>query len=189
MRMQTSVWVGFGGAVCAVVGISCGSADEHPLGGPFGGPTSTASTTNDGGPPGDGGNNVADAGGQGTDSGGVLPKDGGGPPPKDTGTMTAGPTWTSIYAADFGPGTPGRCGDGGCHASTKRGFRCNSKDDCYNYFVSSGYVSGTSSALTGSSSCLWWFSSVGNMPTDNGTPGQTELDNIKAWVQAGAANN
>ena len=196
----------------------CGSADEHPLGGPFGGdstpPMPNKGSTPVAGDPGTGDPNAPnptptgtgttptptgtghDAGAPpGVDAGGNPPPPGvdagsNPPPPVDASPPPpAAPTWSEVYAADFGPGTAGRCGDSGCHSSTLKGFRCTSASDCYSHFVSTGYVNGASSPLTTSQSCVWWFAGNGNMPTDNNSPAQADLDKITAWVAAGALNN
>jgi hypothetical protein len=208
-------------AVSSLVGCAlaygCGSADEHPLGGPFGGdstppnpnkgtataptstdpnnpnPNPTTTTTSTGNPPPPG----HDAGSNpppGHDAGGNPPPPtdaGGNPPPPVDANMPPpqGPTWTQIYAADFGPGSPGRCGDSGCHASTRSNFRCDSQSDCYSHFQSTGALGSGGWLTDPNNSYIWWFSNGGNMPTDNNQPSAQGLMDIQTWVANGAPNN
>ena len=105
---------------------------------------------------------------------------------KDAGPTA--PTWTTIYTDYFGAGSLGHCGDSGCHLASKSGFKCGSdKTTCYNGLVKSGFVDGTSSTLSTSSSPLTWFGS-GNMPPSGGSSAAAKAD-ITAWVKAGALDN
>ena len=110
-------------------------------------------------------------------------KDSASPPTTDA------PTWSTIYASYFAPGTIGHCAGGGCHTNTVGGFACgNSKSSCYQGMVSAGLVSGTTSRLAGANSPLTWFGQGGGMPTGGGVDSQAAAA-IAAWVAAGAMDN
>jgi hypothetical protein len=101
-------------------------------------------------------------------------------------------TWTAVYGAYFASGTPGHCGNAGCHATTRGGFRCGAtKDTCYQGLVNASLISvvdpATSLISDAQSSPLAWFG--GNMPQDNPGPNADAAAALKAWVVAGAKND
>jgi len=171
--------------VAGGVAIACGGASDSGVGG-SGIPAKT-----DGGGSGtdsDGGSSGGDTDGGGSGSG----TDGGSGGGTDSGSSSGGaPTWTMIYGSYFASGTPGHCGNSGCHLSTLKGFKCGSdKTTCYNGLVTAGYV--TTATPTKSpiadlnQSCLTWFG--GNMPPGGGASAAAQKD-ITAWVADGAKNN
>ena len=151
----------------------------------------------DGGAPTDGGT-ATDSGtssdGGSKDGGGA--KDGGGPVdagPVDSGPEDAGPsvTWTTIYEEAFAPGTPGHCGNSGCHEKTQSGFACGtSASSCLQGMISKGLLdtaNPTESTLgSASSSPLRWVNTNGVMPADNKSAEPQLGADIAAWVKAGA---
>jgi hypothetical protein len=101
-------------------------------------------------------------------------------------------TWTSVYDTYFGPGTPGHCGNAGCHATIRSGFLCGpTKDTCYQGLVSASLLSltapATSSLADPASSPLTWFGGI--MPQDNQGPNEAAADAVKAWITAGAQDD
>lgn len=101
-------------------------------------------------------------------------------------------TWTAVYGAYFASGTPGHCGNAGCHATTRGGFRCGpTKDTCYQGLVNASLISvvdpSTSLISDAKTSPLAWFG--GNMPQDNPGPNADAAAALKAWVVAGAKND
>lgn len=171
--------------VAGSVGIACsGASDSSVVGNPQ---TDGGSGNNKGGGSGsDGGSSGGDTDG-GTTGGDTDSGTGGGG--TDSGPTGGGaPTWSTIYATYFASGTPGHCGNSGCHLNSLKGFKCGSdKTTCYNGLVTAGYVSGTSSALSDpKQSCLTWFG--GNMPPGGGSSSAAQKD-ITAWVADGAKNN
>jgi hypothetical protein len=112
-----------------------------------------------------------------------APVDAGGPPP----------TWTQIYAAYLGPGTPGHCsGTGGCHTNTRGGFKCGTtKAACYDGLVDAGLITPNNPAqsplgIVGQSPLVWLG---GGMPLDNGSANPAAGAAVQAWVNAGAPEN
>lgn len=93
------------------------------------------------------------------------------------------PTWTAIFAAYFGPGSPGSCGQtSGCHAEQMR-----DASSAYDWLARRGYIDGTRSALVSpSNSCLRWFG--GNMPPQ-ARPAEDATRDLQAWVAAGALDD
>ncbi len=125
------------------------------------------------------------------DNGGGTGDDAGG---GGTGDDAAtGPTWSSVYAAYFAPGTPGHCSNAGCHAASRGGFKCGTtKDTCYQGLIDSQLVSTSlkeKSPIAGSSSPLVWFNSRGTMPDDNRKANAQAASDIKTWLASGAENN
>jgi hypothetical protein len=93
------------------------------------------------------------------------------------------PTWATIYARYFGPGTEGSCSRAhGCHADAMA-----SPDSAYEWLARRGYISGAQSPLVGSNSCLRWFG--GNMPPRGAVPNEEAMRDLGAWAAAGARNN
>ena len=91
--------------------------------------------------------------------------------------------WTSIFAAYFGPGSPGGCGRAGrCHAAEMHGAA-----SAYEWLSRRGYIDGTRSAITSrTNSCLRWFG--GNMPPVPQPSADAERD-LEAWVATGARSD
>jgi hypothetical protein len=136
-----------------------------------------------------------------TDGGAPEPVDAGpapvdaGPAPVDAGPapVDAGPsvTWTTIYEEAFAPGTPGHCGNSGCHETSKAGFACGTTAaSCLSGMIAKGLLdpaNPTASTLGSSaSSPLSWVSTNGGMPADNQASEPKLGADIVAWVKAGA---
>ncbi len=101
-------------------------------------------------------------------------------------------TWTKLYTSYFGPGTPGHCGNSGCHSTTRAGFKCGAtKTTCFSGLVAAGLVSTTnpSSSTLGNpqQSPLAWFG--GPMPKDNAVANPAAAQAVTAWLTAGAHND
>lgn len=110
------------------------------------------------------------------------------PPPaaelafETTAPSVPAPTWASVYARYFGPGTAGSCGRSrACHADVMV-----DADSAYQWLAQRGYIAGAQSPLVGSNSCLRWFG--GNMPP-RGAPNEEAARDLGAWAAAGAQNN
>jgi hypothetical protein len=139
--------------------------------------------------------NGSDGGGSktGTDAGsGNGGVDGGGTKGTDAGNggVTA-PTWTEIYAGYFGPSGIGHCGNSGCHASSRGGFKCGTTQaTCYSGLVAAALVNtsspSSSTLIDPQQSPLSWYG--GNMP-GSATTNAKAVSDIDAWVKAGAQNN
>ncbi len=179
----------------AALATGCGSVDDPPLGGPYGG-TTNGTDPNGGQNPDQNNNNNNNSG---TDAGSTTTTT------KDSGTtqqqqtqdsgsqqqqqqtqdsgsqqqqQTNAPTWTSIYN-NYLKSSVGRCNS--CHS------QCSSASNTYSWLQGKGYISGTSSALVDSNqSCLSWYG--GNMPPSGGSNAAAVKD-MNAWAAAGAANN
>ncbi len=108
-------------------------------------------------------------------------------PPPDPGT------WSYVYLNDIGPGTPGHCGDSGCHSSSRGRFLCGStKDSCYAGLIASGLVSTSlkeKSALASKTGVLAWFDPSGGMPQDEAKPNAQAAADVIDWLKAGAQND
>jgi hypothetical protein len=93
------------------------------------------------------------------------------------------PTWRAIFAAYFGPDSPGSCGRASdCHAREMR-----DASSAYDWLARRGYIDGTRSALVSpSNSCLRWFG--GNMPPQV-MPAEDAPRDLQAWVAAGALDD
>lgn len=180
----------------------CSGADEHPLGGPYGGSGGTPNPSHgDGtGNPDPGTGDDAGDPGTGDDSGSTNPPppgvdsgthpppghdSGTNPPPpgQDSGTSpppNSAPTWSQIWSMYFANGTVGRCPS--CHSQT------SSASKMYTWMQGKGYISGTSSAIVSTSrSDISWFG--GGMPPSGPTSNASAVSDMKAWVAAGAQNN
>jgi len=92
------------------------------------------------------------------------------------------PTWETIFARYFGPGTAGACGQPGkCHAQAMADAASS-----YAWLTQRGYIAGTQSPLVSPlNSCLRWFG--GNMPP-RGAANDEAIRDLQAWVAAGAAD-
>jgi hypothetical protein len=93
----------------------------------------------------------------------------------------APPTWGTIYARYFGPGTEANCARSHCHAKVMP-----DADSAYRWLTQRGYIAGEQSALVGDNSCLRWFG--GNMPP-KGVPNERAARDLTAWAAAGARND
>lgn len=131
----------------------------------------------------------------GTD-GPVATPDGGVPddsaPPPDAGPID-NKTWTGIYAAYFGPGSLGHCGKSMCHGTSRRGFVCATKEDCYQSMVANKFI-GTDAAVQvlvdPQASVLSWISGSGSMPADvPADQNDKATADLKVWIAAGALDN
>jgi hypothetical protein len=92
------------------------------------------------------------------------------------------PTWSAIFAAYFGPDSPGSCGRASrCHAEEMR-----DATSAYDWLARRGYIDGTRSALVSPNSCLRWFG--GNMPPQ-ARPAEDATRDLQAWVAAGALDD
>ena len=183
-------------ALAATSLVACVYSSEAPSLSSSGTGTQTTDGTDPGN--GDGGGTTSAPGSDGggtigpkTDAGTTSPGTDAGTQSKDAGSVSSGPTWTTIYGSYFAAGSMGNCGAGGCHSSSKSGFKCGSdKTTCYNGLVSSGYLTPstpTSSPIADTQqSCLTWFG--GNMPPSGGSSSKAKSD-ITAWLAAGGQNN
>jgi hypothetical protein len=169
---------------------ACGAADEHPLGGPFGGganvapPSAGAAQTTEGTVPSDQGDQggQADRGDQGGSPDAGTAKQDAGKQSQDSGTQgpPPSPTWSSIYSKYLASGTPGDCYP--CHS------QMSTAPKAYSWLKQKGYINGTSSALVNPArSCLSWYG--GNMPPQGPSSLPAAKSDMNAWVAAGAQNN
>ncbi len=202
MKVSSALLPLFGLALATSSLVACVYASDAPT--PLSSGTGTAAdgtdpanTDSDGG----GGTNSGGGGGGGggdTDAGGGGGGGGGtdagkqftdaGMQSTDAGQVSGPPTWTTIYATYFAAGTPGNCGASGCHLATNKGVKCADKATCFSTLTTQGYISGTSSPLATTQSCLTWYGSNGNMPPSGGANTKAKTA-INAWVAAGASNN
>jgi hypothetical protein len=119
--------------------------------------------------------------------------------PETPGSADAGlalpedPTdWSYVYARYFGEGTPGHCGNAGCHDEKRKGFSCGAtKDSCYEGLVGAGLVD-TKNPLASvlgdpKRSPLAWFGE-GLEPFDDPSPNAEAAQAITRWLEAGAKN-
>jgi len=162
------------------VAMACGGASDSSV------IDGTSKTDGGGSSDSDGGSSSS-----GSDGGGSTNDDGGGTSGMDSGSSGGAPTWTLIYTTYFGAGTPGHCGNSGCHLSTLKGFKCGSdKTTCYNGLANAGYISAATPTMSPiadpQQSVLTWFG--GNMPPGGGASAAAKKD-ITAWVADGAKNN
>ena len=197
------------GLAVALLAAGCGAADEHPLGGPYGGAGGAPGTSKGDGtgssgdnsgddgttPPADDAGTVVDDSGNvvtpppGVDSGTQPPPPGhdsgtSPPPGQDSGTPPppppAAPTWGHIWSTYLANGTQGRCP--GCHSQMSTATKS------YSWLQGKGYINGTGSPIAvNGRSTLSWF--AGNMPPSWPSSWAASTADVKAWVAAGAANN
>jgi hypothetical protein len=106
------------------------------------------------------------------------------------------PTYTDLYAKYFGPGTPGHCGNSNCHLGTPvvHVWICGStRDTCHAGMVKVGLIKPSdpthSLIIDPLNSPLSWFNPNGPMPKDNPGPNPAAMQDIAAWVAAGAQDN
>jgi hypothetical protein len=179
-----SVLVASSLVVMGAVAMACGGAtDSSVVGDP-------ASKT-DGGSTGTGSGSDGGSSSSGEDGGSTSNDDGGSSSGMDSGSTGGAPTWTFIYTTYFGAGTPGHCGNSGCHLNTLKGFKCGSdKATCYSGLSAAGYISTSTPTMSPiadpQQSVLTWFG--GNMPPGGGSNAAAKKD-ITAWVADGAKNN
>ena len=135
--------------------------------------------------------------------GGPKPPDGGTDAGKDASPLDAGsdasvpvaaPTWTTIYATYFAAGTPGHCGNSGCHQTIRSGFKCGTtKATCFQGLVTKGLVTPAAAATSplgdANQTPLAWFGTGGGMPKDQAVKNTAAAKAVTAWLVAGALNN
>jgi hypothetical protein len=97
-----------------------------------------------------------------------------------------------VYARYLAEGTPGHCGNEGCHRETLKGFACGAtKDACYEGLLRAGLVdlkNPMASAIGDPSrSPLAWFGE-GLEPQDDPRPNPDAAHAITRWLEAGAKN-
>ena len=205
------------GVLAFAVGLGCSSADEHPLGGPYGGvgtatPPSTAggdpaSTGAAGSPTGTigGGPSTGGAGTGGTGTGGAGT--GGTTDAGGTGSGTGGATDAGTGGtADAGtvppppppaPAAPtwtqiwqaylSPSSKGKCAASGCHGQMATAAGT-YSYLQARGHISGTTSSLVNTStSRLSWYG--GDMPPSGPSSWAQAVADMNAWAAAGALQN
>jgi hypothetical protein len=190
-------WV-FVWAIVATGGLAgCGSTDQSPLGGPYGGTatlpgpeegsgssganTAPASEPAEGGAPAEAGGGSGSSGISGSSSsggGGGNSGSSGSSGGSSSGAPAAPPSWTAVYDAYLASGTNGHCTN--CHN------QMSSPSAAYSFLESQGFISGSTTKLAGSGSCLMWFG--GNMPP-GGTGDAQAVTDVTAWAAAGAQNN
>lgn len=178
-----------------IAAVACGSVDEPPLGGPFGGSTdptdpnagsnsdNTNNNNNNNTTDTDSGTNTnttSDSGTQQAKDSGTQTKDSG-TQTQDSGTQqTQGVTWTAIFNSYMKSGTKGKCNS--CHSQG------SSASALYTWLKGRGYISGSSSALVSTSqSCLSWYG--GNMPPSGPSSYGNAVSDMNSWAAAGAPNN
>lgn len=184
----------------------CSGADEHPLGGPYGGAASTSSGPTQGqaasasgagsdtssNPSGDGTGTeqVSDTSGSGSQSATNADAGSGssssssskdaGSGSGSTSTGSTAVTWTSIFTNYLASGTTGDCAS--CHSSM------SSASGAYSYLKKKGQISGSSSALaSSSSSCLSWLG--GDMPPGGPSSNAKATADLASWANAGGLQN
>jgi hypothetical protein len=101
------------------------------------------------------------------------------PPP----SREPAPTWSTLYDRYFSQTSEASCGRSRkCHASEMADAA-----SAYTWLSQRGYISGQASAIASTrNSCLHWFG--GNMPP-GGKPNPRAVEDLSAWVAAGAPNN
>jgi hypothetical protein len=140
---------------------------------------------------------ASDAGDADTD--GAAPSDAGAGDDAghDSGTVDAGATltWTTIYNEAFAKGTPGHCGNSGCHLTTKSGFLCGTTAaSCLSGMIAKGLIDTTNpkASLLGdpaNSPLIWIDSANGAMPADSSAANAKLAADITAWLSSGAAGD
>jgi streptogramin lyase len=110
--------------------------------------------------------------------------------------------WSDIYNELFAPGTVGHCGTS-CHGGTNpfMGFRCDSKDVCYDNIVAKGFLingADAGAAWIGdpNHSILAWFGAPAAprpwpelMPRDQQVMNRAAVAALCSWARAGAVND
>ncbi len=169
----------------------CGSADQTPLGGPFGG---TATVIPEPGAENDGGGQSGSSGGSSSSSGGSSSS--GSQPSDDAGcsntpsgvSATGAPTFSQLYTTYFATGTVGNCAGTGCHPSDM-----DNASDSYKYLANDtnkqycGPPNCLASIANPCTSVLAWFN--GSMPLANPVPNAQAAAAVAAWVAAGSKND
>jgi hypothetical protein len=100
--------------------------------------------------------------------------------------------WSSVYARYFAAGTPGHCGDEGCHAQKAKGFGCGAtKDSCYEGLLDARLLDAKNPIASRigdpKTSPLAWFGE-GFEPFDNPAPNAEAAAAITRWLENGAKN-
>jgi hypothetical protein len=94
-------------------------------------------------------------------------------------TAAPTPTWSEIFSKYLGNLTTGNCTR--CHG------QMGSASGSYSWLSSQRYISGASSPLVKSGSCLTWYG--GNMPPGGPRTDAQAVADMNAWAAAGAKNN
>jgi hypothetical protein len=173
--------------------VHCGSANQTPLGGPFGGTATVIpapGAENDGG--GQGGSSGSSSSGSSSgssSSGSQVTGDDAGCSNTPTGVSASGaPTFSQLYTSYFATGTAGNCADTGCHPSDM-----DNASDSYTYLLNDtnaqycGPPNCLASIANPCTSMLAWFN--GSMPLNNPVPNAQAAAAVAAWVAAGSKNN
>ena len=180
---------------------NCGLETDHPLGGPHGGSGNPADPSGAPAPgtgsadplEGSGGRQAGGGSGRsaGVDGGMLTSGDAGiapgalegGPSPSDASPppLPPAPTFTMLFDAYLAAGTVGDCARSGCHSVM------SSPALAHSYLWGNGYISGTTSAIVTTQSCLSWYG--GTMPPHGPSSAGSAVTDFNAWVAAGAQNN
>jgi len=167
-------------ALCSAI-VACGSADEPPLGGPYGGSAPVVAPSGGGDSTGTGSGTGA-VGSSNSPGGQESAVDAGAstPAPSDASMPTGTPTWSQIFAADFAPGTAGSCS--ACHSAMA------TASGAYAWLSQKNQLGGASPKLVSASvSCLSWMG--GNMPPGGPSSNPMAAAALEAWAAAGAQDN
>ncbi|MFO0673799.1 MAG: hypothetical protein U0235_29970 [Polyangiaceae bacterium] len=199
MQLSREAWLATALFSVAVVA-GCSGADEHPLGGPYGGtagslsgPTEGAASGNAAASADDGTDGTDDTSASDNDAGASAKTDGGSSTKTDAGSTNgnggstggqtntpSGATWTSIYNSYLAGGTIGNCTP--CHSGMKTAA------GAYAWLKRKGYINGASSGLADPQvSCLSWLG--GNMPPNGPSSNATATADLAAWAKAGGLQN
>jgi hypothetical protein len=176
--------------------LHCGSADQTPLGGPFGGtatviPAPVAASREDGGHGGSSssGSSSGSTSSSTSSSSGLQGSDDAGCSNTPTGVSASGaPTFSQLYTSYFATGTVGNCAATGCHPSDM-----DNASDSYTYLANDtnkqycGPPNCLASIANSCTSVLAWFN--GSMPLNNPVPNTQAAAAVAAWVAAGSKND
>lgn len=201
-------------ALLSALGIGCGSPDQNPLGGPYGGTASVPGPLGNTEAAGQQGTGSPSPGGTGTmptgnptggDAGGSVGSPWGAPdsgsstgnpnPPQDSGTQP--PPDSAAPPHDSAPPPPpaptwtqiftsylASGTKGNCNGC----HSMSSPSQAYSWLSGRGQVGGSSPALTDSNnSCLSWYG--GNMPPGGPSSDSTATQQMNAWAAAGGLDN
>ncbi len=101
--------------------------------------------------------------------------------------------WQNIYTTFVGPGTPGHCGNSGCHSGTNGGWSVGSNPTASSFlsaWIQRGLISPANpnaSLIASASSPVVWFNAGGSMPEDNQTANSQAASAIRSWLAAAGA--
>jgi len=177
-------------ALLALGWVGCGSADQPPLGGPFGGvatvnpaPGADASVASSLSAAADSGSGNTSGGAVDSGSGSGSGDDAGGTPACSTSSTV--PTFSQIYTNYLATGTVGNCAQTSCHS------QMSSAGASYTWLQGQTKDCGSPNCLetltSSTGSCLQWFG--GSMPPGGNPSDQQATCDISAWFAAGAKNN